>query len=168
MVYKSVLVTFSDRKITAIKITLQEGTNPKPSYQMETITAIAAQENQKKISVFFESQQKTCGSLCPVKDILHAVSDKWSILVMVQLGYHKTLRFNALKKSINGVSQKMLTVKVRQLESFGLVHRQLFPEIPPRVEYTITPLGEEFLGHLMLLLDWTCNNIGQITGAKNS
>ncbi|NHM07081.1 helix-turn-helix transcriptional regulator [Flavobacterium sp. CYK-4] len=135
---------------------------------METITAIAAQENQKKISVFFESQQKTCGSLCPVKDILHAVSDKWSILIMVQLGYHKTMRFNTLKKSIGSVSQKMLTVKVRQLESFGLVNRQIFPEIPPKVEYTITPLGEEFLSHLMQLLDWTCSNIEQIKRAKNN
>ncbi|MGK4568703.1 winged helix-turn-helix transcriptional regulator [Flavobacterium sp. 3HN19-14] len=128
---------------------------------METITAFTEQETQKKISDFFEIKESNV-TLCPVKDVLSTVGDKWSVFVMVTLGKSKTMRFNELKHGIGGISQKMLTVTLRELESFGLVNREIFPQIPPKVEYTITPMGEEFLRHLVVMLEWACKNSAMI------
>ncbi|MDI1255870.1 MAG: helix-turn-helix domain-containing protein [Flavobacterium sp.] len=128
---------------------------------METITAFTAHETEKKISDFFDIKE-TASALCPVKDVLSTVGDKWSVFVMVTLGKNKTMRFNELKHAIGGISQKMLTVTLREMESFGLLSREIFPQIPPKVEYTITPMGEEFLRHLVVMLEWACANSGKI------
>jgi DNA-binding HxlR family transcriptional regulator len=157
LVYKSFLVTFGDCKGITKKINPQEGTCRKHSHQMETITAFTEHETQKKISNFFE-MKTTEMALCPVKDVLSTVGDKWSVLVMVTLGKYKTMRFNELKHAIGSISQKMLTVTLREMESFGLINREIFPQIPPKVEYTITPMGEEFLRHLVVMLEWACVN----------
>lgn len=123
---------------------------------METITAFTEENTQKKISEFLDAKDIT--PVCPVRDVLHIVGDKWSMFVMVNLGQKNTMRFNELKHSIDGISQKMLTVTLRELESFGLIDREIFPQIPPRVEYTITETGKEYLRHMVVMLDWACRN----------
>ncbi|HVF96927.1 MAG TPA: helix-turn-helix domain-containing protein [Flavisolibacter sp.] len=103
-----------------------------------------------------------CKLPCPVKDVLHNTSDKWSTLVMMVLGQEKTLRFNELKNAVVGISQKMLTVTLKNLERYGFIERKMYPQIPPKVEYTITQMGEEYLQHFVVMLTWACNNLGHI------
>ena len=85
---------------------------------------------------------------------------------MLSLGHHKMLRFNELKNNIEGISQKMLTVTVRTLEQHGLIVRKVYAQIPPKVEYTITEIGQEFLQHLIVMLDWACINMETISRVK--
>lgn len=87
-------------------------------------------------------------------------------MVMLHLGQSRVLRFNELKNNINGISQKMLTVTLRTLESHGLIVRTIYPQIPPKVEYTITEMGQEFLQHLVVMLDWACVNMDAISRMK--
>ncbi|EJF10438.1 MULTISPECIES: helix-turn-helix domain-containing protein [Pontibacter] len=120
---------------------------------------------QKKIDKVLcsKAEPETC---CPVKDILARFGDKWSIYTILTLGKEEKLRFNELKSQINGVSQRMLTVTLRSLEEDGLVSRQVYPEIPPRVEYSLTPLGQGLLLQLLQLADWAKLNIDQILEAR--
>lgn len=78
--------------------------------------------------------------VCPVETTLTLISDKWKVLILRDL-LSGTKRFGELKKSIGGVSQKVLTTQLRQMEYSGLLNRTVYPEVPPRVEYTLTELG---------------------------
>ena len=77
---------------------------------------------------------------CPVETTLTLISDKWKVLILRDL-MNGTMRFGELKKSIGHVSQKVLTAQLRQMEESGLLTRKVYAEVPPRVEYTLTPLG---------------------------
>ena len=90
---------------------------------------------------------------CPVTDVLHRVGDRWSVVVIVLLG-GKPFRFNELHRSIEGISQRMLTRTLRGLEHEGLVSRTVFPTNPPGVEYTLTELGKSLLVPLSALTRW--------------
>ena len=103
---------------------------------------------------------------CPVKDILARFGDKWSIYAILMLGRNEKLRFNELKGLIAGISQRMLTVTLRSLEEDGLVKRTIYPEIPPRVEYELTELGQSLLLKLLELADWAKLNLHQIVEAR--
>lgn len=105
-------------------------------------------------------------SCCPVKDILGRFGDKWSIYAILKLGREEKLRFNELKAMIPGISQRMLTVTLRSLEEDGLVKRTLYPEIPPRVEYELTALGQSLLLQLLHLAEWAKLNLQQIVEAR--
>jgi DNA-binding HxlR family transcriptional regulator len=123
---------------------------------------LAVQEKLNKI---------LCGDVapsvcCPIKDILARFGDKWSIYTILTLGKQERLRFNELRNQISGVSQRMLTVTLRSLEEDGLVNRQVYPEIPPRVEYSLTPLGQSLLLQLLELAGWAKGHIGQIVEAR--
>jgi len=97
--------------------------------------------------------------LCPIRGILDRFGDKWSILVILLLGDQKDpIRFNEIMATIGDISQKMLTVTLRSLEADGLVVRKQYAEIPPRVEYTITPLGSSLLPHIDGLAKWAVKN----------
>ena len=91
---------------------------------------------------------------CPTKDVLAAMTDKWSMFVLFNLGYSKTLRFNELKEKIGGISARMLTVTLKKLEKNGILKRKVFPQVPPRVEYSLTKFGEEFSDRLVDFGDW--------------
>ena len=77
---------------------------------------------------------------CPVETTLTMISDKWKVLILRDL-LTGTKRFGELKKSLTGVSQKVLTSQLREMEENGLVERKAYPEVPPRVEYTLTETG---------------------------
>lgn len=103
---------------------------------------------------------------CPaVREVLHRVGDKWSVLAIALLG-DGPRRFNELRKSIEGVSQRMLTLTLRNLERDGLVTRTVFPEIPPRVEYELTRLGETLLEPISALADWAAEHRTSIQDAR--
>lgn len=90
---------------------------------------------------------------CPVETTLTLISDKWKVLVLRDL-LPGTKRFGELKKSIGSVSQKVLTAQLRQMEENGLVIRTVFPEVPPRVEYTLTELGYSLKPILDAMWNW--------------
>ncbi|MCT6837311.1 MAG: helix-turn-helix transcriptional regulator, partial [Bifidobacteriales bacterium] len=77
---------------------------------------------------------------CPVETTLLLISDKWKVLILRDL-LGGTLRFGELRRSLGSVSQKVLTANLRQMERDGLVHRKVYPEVPPRVEYSLTETG---------------------------
>src|SRR5919107_309241 len=91
---------------------------------------------------------------CEVRQILDRVADKWSLLAIALLE-QQTLRFSELQRRIDGISQRMLTVTLRQLERDGLVTRTVYPVVPPRVEYTLTDLGCTLLSTIQSLVSWT-------------
>lgn len=90
---------------------------------------------------------------CPVETALSLISDKWKVLIVRDL-LGGTKRFGELKKSIGGVSQKVLTTQLRQMEASGLLTRRVYPEVPPRVEYTLTALGYSLKPVLDALWNW--------------
>ena len=93
---------------------------------------------------------------CPIRNILARISDKWSILVLFTLNQSALMRFNALQKNIPDISQKMLTVTLRTLEEDGFVRRQVYAEVPPRVEYSLTEKGLSVMPILQSICDWSC------------
>ncbi len=100
-----------------------------------------------------------------VGDVLARVGDKWSVLVVTRLG-EGPLRFNELRRSIGGISQRMLTLTLRGLERDGLVTRTVFPTIPPRVDYALTPLGRDLLTPVAALGAWAIRNQPKIARAR--
>lgn len=104
---------------------------------------------------------------CPVTDVLRRVGDKWSVLVIVLLG-KRPYRFNELQRGIETISQRMLTRTLRGLEADGLVHREVFPTIPPSVEYSLTPLGHTLLVPLSALADWVVAHRAESVATRQS
>jgi DNA-binding HxlR family transcriptional regulator len=102
---------------------------------------------------------------CEVRQILDRIGDKWSLLVIALLD-RRRLRFTALMREIDGVSQRMLTVTLRQLERDGLVTRTVHPEIPPRVEYELTAMGTTLHETIQALVTWTEEHQNQIAAAR--
>lgn len=104
--------------------------------------------------------------VCPIADVLAKLGDRWALFTMLTLGEHGRMRFNEIKHSITGISQRMLTVTLRGLEENGLVTRTIYPEIPPRVEYELTDLGLGLLGKILELTDWAKGNMDEILAAR--
>lgn len=90
---------------------------------------------------------------CPVETTLTLISDKWKVLILRDL-MNGTMRFGELRKSIGQVSQKVLTAQLRQMEGSGLLTRTVYPEVPPRVEYTLTDLGRSLKPILDAMRVW--------------
>lgn len=90
---------------------------------------------------------------CPVETALLVIGDKWVVLILRDLRTG-TKRFGELMKSVSGISQKVLTEKLRSMEERGLVHREVYPEVPPRTEYSLTELGQSLYPVLDALEDW--------------
>lgn len=104
---------------------------------------------------------------CPIRGVLDRLGDQWSFLVLEAL-VAGTLRFNALRREIEGVSQHMLARTLRRLEEDGLVSRTIYPVIPPRVDYELTPLGASFMGPLRGLIDWAEQNHDAVKAARRA
>ena len=102
---------------------------------------------------------------CEVRQILDRIADKWSLLVMALLE-NRTMRFTELLKTVDGVSQRMLTVTLRQLERDGLVSRTVFPVIPPHVEYSLTDLGRSLNTTVTALVTWTESHQSDIAASR--
>jgi DNA-binding HxlR family transcriptional regulator len=102
---------------------------------------------------------------CEVRQILDRIADKWSLLVIALLA-KRTMRFAELLRSIAGVSKRMLTTTLRQLERDGLVARTVYPTVPPKVEYSLTPLGASLHDTVQALVTWTESHQAQIADAR--
>lgn len=102
---------------------------------------------------------------CPSRGILEHVTSRWGVLILVAL-LEDTHRFSELRRKVGGVSEKMLAQTLQTLEADGFVHREVFPEIPPRVEYSLTPLGREAAAHVQTLVQWIEGNLGRVLAAR--
>lgn len=103
---------------------------------------------------------------CQVREVLDRVGDKWSVYVIHMLG-DGTMRFSELRRGIEGISQRMLTVTLRGLERDGLVSRKVYPVVPPRVDYALTPLGETLLETVCALFNWSEEHRADIDAARH-
>ena len=103
---------------------------------------------------------------CPIRNVLSRVGDKWSMLVLFTLENNNSQRFKELQRNIPDISQKMLTATLKMLEGDGLIHREVFPEIPPRVEYSLTEKGKSLLPLIDNLLSWASENMEDIIESR--
>jgi DNA-binding HxlR family transcriptional regulator len=99
---------------------------------------------------------------CPIRQVLDRFGDKWSMLVVELLHHQGRLRFSEIGHHIGDISQKMLTVTLRSLEADGLIIREIFPEIPPRVEYELTKLGLSLVPHIESMTVWGKEHLATI------
>ena len=105
---------------------------------------------------------------CAAREMLARVGDKWSVQVIHLLGDNGTLRFNELRSQVDGISQRMLTVTLRGLERDGLVKRTVYPEVPPRVEYALTPLGQTLREIVRGLVRWSGAHLREVDAAREA
>ncbi len=104
--------------------------------------------------------------LCPVRDVLSLASDKWSVLIILYLGYYPVLRFNKLKKYVYGISSKVLSERLKVLEADGYLTRKMYPEVPIRVEYSLTLFGRDYVERLIQLTEWMQLNSPKVLNNK--
>lgn len=103
---------------------------------------------------------------CPIRNVLSRIGDKWSLLVLFTLEWNGSQRFKELQRNIPDISQKMLTATLKTLEADGLVHREAFAEVPPRVEYSLADKGKSLLPLIDNLLKWAATNMDDIMEAR--
>lgn len=102
---------------------------------------------------------------CPTRRVLDRIGDKWSVLIVLLLAT-RMHRFAELRRGIGGISQKMLTQTLRSLERDGLVTRTVHAEVPPRVEYALTPLGRTLVAPIDAIAAWSCEHIDDVEAAQ--
>jgi len=125
-----------------------------------TIGKTSSKASPEVVKGHFPDKYKTMQ--CPITNVLDRISDKWSIHTIILLGKSEKLRFSELMKGIHGISQRMLTVTLRSLEEDGLLTRQVYAQIPPKVEYQLTDLGRSLLSQLINLSEWASENMTKI------
>lgn len=91
---------------------------------------------------------------CPLTFALNLIGGKWRLPIIWALSKNRTLRYNELKRSIDGITNMMLTQSLKELEAYGIINRKQYPEIPPRVEYSLTENGENLIPALKALASW--------------
>ena len=130
-----------------------------------------------KQSIINEEITKAWDDICKVlnrdqddlkRDILAHVGNKWSLFVIHALGVDGCMRYSTLQNHINGISQKMLTKCLRELERDGLIKRSVYPEVPPRVEYELTPLGNGLLVQVTPLWFWIASHVNEFLEARSN
>ncbi|MCI3932400.1 winged helix-turn-helix transcriptional regulator [Streptomyces sp. AN091965] len=147
---------------------MEEGTLKSPSNSGGTVPHGAAQEYGNGLDYGdADPFQWDTREDCQVRQILDRIADKWSLLVIALLDQRR-LRFTELRREIDGISQRMLTVTLRQLERDGLVRRTVHPVVPPRVEYELTPLGGTLHHTIQSLVTWTEEHQNEIAAARSS
>ena len=119
-------------------------------------------KHMRKINRTIDEKYKAC----PIRNVIEKFGDKWSLLVLYHLNERGTMRFNDLGRDMSDCSQKMLSQTLKRLEQIGLVSRQVYPEVPPRVEYSITELGESLMPHVNGLMEWATRNFENIVKSE--
>lgn len=110
---------------------------------------------------------KQCPDCKRINKVLARVGDRWSVLVVISLAQYGTMRFNALKLNL-GISQRMLSLTLKELERDGLVNRTYHPTIPPKVEYDLTEIGQSFREPVNALGYWALENLAKIDAAREA
>jgi DNA-binding HxlR family transcriptional regulator len=104
-----------------------------------------------------EEENKIC--LCPTDGIINVISKKWALPILGTIGNHKKLRFNKIMENLGNISPKTLSDRLKELEKAGLIKREVFAEIPPRVEYSLTQEGIEFRNLMIPLMEWAAKRV---------
>lgn len=99
--------------------------------------------------------EKTMAQCVPMSRLQGVLSGKWKILILWYISFYKVQRFGELMRRIDGITQSTLTKQLRELEADGFLHREIYREIPPRVEYTLTEMGESFMPVLHTMFEWS-------------
>lgn len=133
--------------------------------QEGTILSLGYMKGTTMTSSGSVSQQ--CPDCKRINEVLTRVGDRWSVLVIISLSEYGTLRFNELKRNL-GISQRMLSRTLRELERDGLVNRTYYPTIPPKVEYNLTNMGESFREPVNALGHWALANLATIDAAREN
>lgn len=102
---------------------------------------------------------------CPSRGVLELIADKWTVLIIHTLE-KKTMRHNELARALGDISQKVLTQGLRKLERSGIITRTVFPVVPPRVEYALSPLGRSLIGVLGTLSHWAENHFPEVVRSR--
>lgn len=105
--------------------------------------------------------------VCPIRDVLSGLGDKWTMFILVTLKANGTMRFSDIQKTIGDISQRMLTVTLRSLETDGLIVRKVYAEVPPRVEYELTETGRSLMPHIESLVGWALEHMDDILHRRN-
>ena len=103
---------------------------------------------------------------CPIRDILNRLGDKWSMLVLLTLDANGVMRFSEIHRTLGDISHRMLTVTLRMLETDGMIRREVYAEVPPRVEYSLTERGRSLLPHIFGRVEWAETNKEAILAAR--
>lgn len=114
-----------------------------------------------------KSEKKLAIENCAVRNVLDRFGDKWSVFVLLTLSERNNVRFNELHKLIDGISYKMLTVTLRHLEADDLIHRTIYAEIPPKVEYKLTDRGKSLTPYILSLVKWSTENMEGIQQSRS-
>lgn len=141
----------------------------KVSLSKETVVdnhTVTVKNKLKKI--FGHLDPKNPPQICPIRDILSPITDKWSILIILFLGGYQVLRFNQLKSMLYGVSSKSLTERLKYLEKDGYILRTMFSEVPIRVEYQLTDFGYDYLDKLIDITEWINLSVPEIIKNRHS
>ena len=101
-------------------------------------------------------------SKCPIRHVLSLFSDKWSLLVLCNLYIRGNMRFGELSSAMTDISERMLTVRLKNLENHNLIVRRAYREVPPRVEYSLSPLGKSAMPHIEALFYWAKEHFDEI------
>jgi DNA-binding HxlR family transcriptional regulator len=111
------------------------------------------------------NKKKVCKAGCQSREVLDLIADKWTVLIIHSIG-NGTLRHNEILRELEDISQKVLTQGLRKLERNGLVTRKIYPVVPPRVDYTLTPLGRSLVSVLKTLTSWAEGNFPAVIDAR--
>ena len=105
---------------------------------------------------------------CPIRQVISRFGDKWSLLVLYTINESENgvMRFNELRRFMTDCSQKMLSQTLKNLEQSHLIHREVYPEVPPRVEYTLTELGKSLMPSIQSLLEWSVRHFNEVVTDK--
>ena len=114
-----------------------------------------------------EKNNRSLIQICPVRNVISRIGDKWSILVLLMLNDNENLRYSQLNKCIPDISQKMLANTLKFLEADKLVIRTVYPEVPPRVEYRLTDIGRSLIPHITALTNWANEHMEEIVENRN-
>ena len=115
---------------------------------------------------FFE-RGNVLASACPSRQILHHLTSRWGALVLVSL-HSGTKRFSELRRAIDGVSERMLTKTLQELEADGMLIRKSYNTVPPQVDYTLTEFGAQASNKMFELVDWLAMNLGNILAGQQN
>ena len=123
------------------------------------MNSLQLQENLKKYTHIED---------CPIRNVLSRFSSKWTMLILCVLSENEATRFNTISKAIPDISPKVLTETLKNLEADGLVKRKLYAEIPPRVEYSLTDVGQSLIPILNSIISWALDNYAYISRRKKN
>ncbi len=101
------------------------------------------------------TQENTLARCVPMSKLQSVIAGKWKIMILWYITFYKVQRFGELMRRLDGITQSTLTKQLRELENDGFIHREIYKEIPPKVEYTLTELGESFIPVLQTMMVWS-------------